>query len=73
MANDFCAIRLNPEQDADIIIMLEKAPSKTDFIKACIRVARDHMIECCDNGYGECHRHLSDDEEYIRLSMEVIE
>ena len=37
MANDFCAIRLNPEQDADLIIMLENAPSKTDFIKACMR------------------------------------
>lgn len=71
MANDFYAFRANPETDADIIIMLENVENRTDFIKACIRVARDHMIECVDNGYGEGHRHLSDDEEYIRLSMEV--
>ncbi len=65
MANDFCAIRLNPEQDADLIIMLENAPSKTDFIKACMRVARDHMIE------KPAGSEESDEEAYIRLSMEV--
>lgn len=65
MANDFCAIRLNPEQDADIINMLEKAPNKTDFIKACIRVARDHMISKPDDEPETV------EESYIRLSMEV--
>ena len=65
MANDFCAIRLNPEQDADLIIMLENAPSKTDFIKACMRVARDHMIE------KSAGSEESDEEAYIRLSMEA--
>lgn len=64
MANDFCAIRLNPEQDADLIIMLENAPSKTDFIKACMRVARDHMISKPDDEPETV------DESYIRLSME---
>lgn len=66
MANDFCAIRLNPEQDVDIINMLEKAPSKTDFIKACIRVATEHVNECSNSIYP-----LTNDEDYIRLSMEV--
>ena len=64
MANDFCAIRLNPEQDADIINMLEKAPSKTDFIKACIRVAKVHMI------LKQVYEPETEDETYIRLSME---
>ena len=66
MANDFCAIRLNPEQDADIINMLEKAPSKTDFIKACIRVAEAHIRDCCGD---ECWD-VSILEDYIRPSME---
>lgn len=66
MANDFYAFRANPETDADIIIMLENAENRTDFIKACIRVARDHVIECSKTIYP-----LTNDEEYIRSSMEV--
>ena len=65
MANDFYAFRANPETDADIIIMLENAENRTDFIKACIRVARDHMISKPDNEPETV------DESYIRLSMEV--
>ena len=66
MAKDFYAFRVNPETDADIIIMLENAENRTVFIKACIRVARDHVIACNETVYP-----LTNDEEYIRLSMEV--
>lgn len=65
MANDFYAFRANPETDADIIILLENANNRTEFIKACIRVARDHML--AKNPY-DCE---TDSEAYIRLSMEV--
>jgi len=65
MANDFYAFRANPETDADIIIMLENAENRTEFIKACIRVARDHIISKPDD------EHLTINEMYIRLSMEV--
>ena len=65
MANDFYAFRANPETDTDIIIMLENAENRTEFIKACIRVARYHMMS---KAYDEPE---TDDESYIRLSMEV--
>ena len=65
MAKDFYAFRANPESDADIIIMMENADNKTEFVKACIRVARDHMI--AKNPYD----YETDSEAYIRLSMEV--
>ena len=65
MAKDFYAFRVNPEADADIIIMMENSDNKTEFVKACIRVARDHIIE---KDPADCE---SDSEAYIRLSMEV--
>lgn len=65
MANDFYAFRANPETDADIILMLENAENRTEFIKACIRVARDHIIEKDPTDFE------TDSEAYIRLSMEV--
>ena len=66
MAKDFYAFRVNPESDADIIIMMENADNKTEFVKACIRVARDHVIACSKTIYP-----LTNDEAYIKSSMEV--
>lgn len=65
MANNFYAFRVNPETDADIVLLLDHAINNTEFIKACIRVARDHMIE------KPAGSEESDEEAYIRLSMEV--
>lgn len=67
MANNFYAFRVNPETDDDIIIMMDNAENKTEFIKACLRVAKAHILDCCGD---ECWD-VSDDEEYIRSAMEV--
>ena len=46
MAKDFYAFRVNPESDIVITTMLENAENKTEFVKACIRIARFHMNKC---------------------------
>lgn len=67
MSKDFAAFRLKPDEDDDIIRMLENAENRTDFIKACIRVAEVHIRDCCGD---ECWD-ASELEDYIRSVMEV--
>lgn len=65
MAKDFYAFRVNPESDADIIIMMENVDNKTAFVKNCIRLAVKVVCDKYQNG-----DEVGDYDEQIRIMME---